>query len=336
MFGLHALCCVLAALSAEVAAGDAAVSDSSSPYPTTDLPWSTTSDILSSTISSTTSSSFGPQTVTIAVGAEGFVFTPHQATANVGDVIRFNFYPSGHRVARAAFGSPCIPYEDVSLNEAGFDSGIQSPQVVTNNPPHFDVTVNDTDPIFYYCAAPGSCVYHHMIGVINPNKTETYNDQLKFAENATFQMAPGDPWPSESPQPHTNSSSSGSSGGGGSSSSLGTGAIAGIAIGCASVPVLAAWFIYLYRRRGKFNKAHCESVQDPIPAPSQNPSSAGRLPGYGFATVHDGSGWAGYNSHYAALHLSPVLAQYKAFTPLRAELPAGEAPALAQSPPSGY
>jgi len=59
-------------------------------------------------------------------------FVPDQVTAKVGDVIRFGFYPGGHRVARAEFKQPCIPYENTGANKRGFWSGIFNPQVITN------------------------------------------------------------------------------------------------------------------------------------------------------------------------------------------------------------
>ncbi|KAK3310135.1 uncharacterized protein B0T15DRAFT_25891 [Chaetomium strumarium] len=226
----------------------------------------------SSSASSTTSSSSGPATVTIAVGATGHVFTPHEATAKVGDIIRFNFYPGGHRVARAEFGWPCIPYEYANINKAGFYTGIFEPQVVSNNPPHYEVRVNDTAPIFFYCAAPGSCVDYHMIGVINPNATQSYDAQLEYAQNTTYQLAPGEPFPSETPVPRptpgsgstiSSDSSSGGNGGGSSHHGLSGGAIAGIAIGAAAVLILGAALIYLCGRRGGFDKAYRKTFHVP-------------------------------------------------------------------------
>ena len=35
-------------------------------------------------------------------------------------------------------------------------------------PPTWNLTINDTEPIFLYCAAPGSCINYQMVGVINP------------------------------------------------------------------------------------------------------------------------------------------------------------------------
>jgi hypothetical protein len=62
----------------------------------------------------------------------------------------FNFYPGAHRVARAAFGWPCIPYEYATINQPGFYTGVFEPQVVSNdvstsNPP-FTIPQPPTHP----------------------------------------------------------------------------------------------------------------------------------------------------------------------------------------------
>ncbi|KAH6853698.1 extracellular serine-rich protein [Chaetomium sp. MPI-CAGE-AT-0009] len=215
--------------------------------------------------SRTTSASSGPATHTVAVGANGHVFTPNSVTAEVGDIIKFNFYPAGdnpHRVARAEFGWPCIPYEYANINKPGFYTGIFAPQVISNNPPSYSVRVNDTEPIFFYCAAPHSCVDYHMIGVVNPNSTQTLARQLEYANDATYQLMPGEPFPSETPVPTPipggppPGSGSGDSGG----SKLSGGAIAGIAIGGAAVLILGAALVYLCGRRGGFDKAYRKSA----------------------------------------------------------------------------
>ncbi|KAK4129546.1 hypothetical protein N657DRAFT_82930 [Parathielavia appendiculata] len=261
MFALRALT-VFAALAATVSAqNDARTTTSSGPKTTTSTP---------SGSSSASSSSAGPATITIAVGANGHVFTPQEVKANVGDIIRFNFYPGGHRVVRAEFGWPCIPYEYANLNEQGFDSGTFTPQVVSNNPPNYQVRINDTEPLFFYCAAPHSCIDYHMIGVINPNSTQSFSAQMAYAQNVTYQLAPGEPFPSETPipTPTPSSGSSSNSGSGvdeqededdGGSGGLSTGAIAGIAVGGAAVLVIAAALIYLCGRRGGFEKAYRKS-----------------------------------------------------------------------------
>jgi plastocyanin len=119
--------------------------------------------------SSTTSTSSAPiATHTVAVGVDGFNFWPNQIYANVHDIIEYQFYPLNHSVVRAAFGpTPCIPYEWTVPGRVGFYSGFQPVSQVLANPPSFRVEVNDTEPIFFYCSAPGAC-FEGMIGVINP------------------------------------------------------------------------------------------------------------------------------------------------------------------------
>lgn len=97
-----------------------------------------------------------------------------------------------------------------------------------------------------------------MIGVINPNATESYDVQLEYAENATYQMTPGEAFPSEtaSSSGSTSTSSSVSSSSSGSHGGLSAGAIAGIAIGGVAVIVLAAALVYLCGRRGGLDKAY--------------------------------------------------------------------------------
>ncbi|KAK4151481.1 hypothetical protein C8A00DRAFT_35885 [Chaetomidium leptoderma] len=230
----------------------------------------------------TSGGSSGPATVTIAVGANGHVFTPNTATAKVGDIIRFNFYPSNHRVARAEFKWPCIPYELANINKPGFDSGTFTPQVVSNDPPHYEVRVNDTEPLFFYCAAPHSCVDYHMIGVINPNKTQSLAAQQDYADKVTYQLAPGDQFPSETPIPKPNPGSgdgptdpgngNGGGGGGGGGGGLSGGAIAGIVIGAAAVIILGAALVYLCGRRGGFDKAYRKSG---LPTTTTSAAAAG-------------------------------------------------------------
>ena len=101
-----------------------------------------------------------------------------------------------------------------------------------------------------------------MVGVVNPTKDKTLAIQKLYAANSTLQLVPGDPWPSETAStpdprivpPTTDSAPSTESSS--SSSSLGTGAIAGIAIGGAAVVLLGAALIYLCGRRGGFERAY--------------------------------------------------------------------------------
>ncbi|KAF7958826.1 hypothetical protein EAE96_002358 [Botrytis aclada] len=221
--------------------------------------------------SSTTSSAV--PTHVVSVGIEGLQFTPTELSANVSDVIEFRFYPQNHSVARAEYGSnrACIPYEVTGINKKGFWSGFHPINVVLNDPPKFQVVVNDTDPIFFYCSASGACHEDGMIGVINANSTQTFTNQLENAKNSSLQFSPGENFPveaaastSSSARP-TSTSSSGdspstttsgstiivtdSSPSSSSSSKLSPGAIAGIAIGASALVLLASALLYLCGRQ---------------------------------------------------------------------------------------
>lgn len=119
-------------------------------------------------------------------------FVPDVTQAEVGDFIEFRFHPTNHSVVRAAYGYPCIPYELIETDKVGFTSGFHPVDAVIPDPPTWTVRVNDSDPIFYYCSAPGSCINYAMVGVINPNATTSLDRQKKAAEDSTFMLQPGE------------------------------------------------------------------------------------------------------------------------------------------------
>ncbi|KAF4635565.1 hypothetical protein G7Y89_g2531 [Cudoniella acicularis] len=248
--------------------------------------------------SASSTSSAAVPTHTISVGATGLVFTPNSVTASVGDIIEFRFYPLNHSVARADYKDPCIPYELTGPGRIGFWSGFFPLNVVPTDPPFFRVRVNDTSPVFFYCSAPGACIEDGMVGVINPNSTETLDIQTEYAKNSTLALSPGEGFPPEvastissmtsSPTPTSTTSSTSATTSASSSTSsaaaivtssgsapLSGGAIAGIAIGGAALLLLAGGLIYLCGRQrtlGELVEQQQRGVQ-PLP-------SAGYIPGH--------------------------------------------------------
>lgn len=68
---------------------------------------------------------------TITVGQREHYFTPNSINALPGDIVTFKFWPGNHSVIRAAFGYPCIPYEDLKIGDGeGFYSGVRSPDSI--------------------------------------------------------------------------------------------------------------------------------------------------------------------------------------------------------------
>lgn len=239
------------------------------------------------TLPVSSTSSAPAQTHTIQVGLADHKIRPEVTTAEVGDVsnptpfqhfpftshlriagaqhlpthqtITFTFYPKNHSIVRAEYGYPCIPYEMTGSSKTGFFSAFQPVDTVLDTPPSYSIVVNDTEPIFVYCSAPGSCITYGMVAAINPNSSTSIDTQRSLAMDSAFMLSPGEPWPAESPLPTTSAASStpgrGDLGGGSNDSSpskprhgLSVGAIAGIAIAGVAVLVLAALLFFFWGR----------------------------------------------------------------------------------------
>ncbi|KAJ4398465.1 hypothetical protein N0V91_010170 [Didymella pomorum] len=189
----------------------------------------------------------------IKAGSGGFKFTPQELTnVSVGDIVTFEFYPPDHSVVQAEFGSACVPYSYADKDHAGKGFWTETQWVKTTaDITHYNITINDTQPIFFYCAAPNSCIGELMVGAINPNSTQTLASQIQAAKNADFQLAVGDPVPNEATSTilngPTGSSTPSSSGGG---THLSGGVIAGIVVGAVAFLVIcAALFFYVGRSK---------------------------------------------------------------------------------------
>lgn len=163
----------------------------------------------------------------------------------------------------------------------GFWSGWEPVDAVLDDPPKYQITVNDTEPIFFYCGAPNSCIGYGMVGAINPNASTSLENQRQLAEASTFALVPGEDWPSEGSIPSgvaTSSTPSSTSSSGpatvtavaSSSHGLSSGAIAGIAIGGAAVLLAAGVAIWFCGRQSRRN-------QTPPGAPAQE-ISTGYMP----------------------------------------------------------
>ncbi|KAJ2904156.1 hypothetical protein MKZ38_008777 [Zalerion maritima] len=231
----------------------------------------------SETATSTSTASDGAQTHHVNVGLAGFKFDPDEIEASPGDTVRFEFFPPDHSVIRAAFSFPCIPWEFVTRDGYPFYSGVQYINTVSETTT-FDVLVNDTEPIFYYCGAPDSCMGEGMIGVINPNKTQTLELQKDARDDFNLTLIPGDEWPkegnplssvtglvvTETGQP-TATSTADTSGNDDDdddphNSTLSAGQIAGIAIGGAALLVIVGAVVYFCGRRGGLEKGYRKSA----------------------------------------------------------------------------
>ncbi|RYN35580.1 hypothetical protein AA0114_g11741 [Alternaria tenuissima] len=220
----------------------------------------------------------------VKAGAGGFHFEPAELTnASVGDVVPFEFYPPDHSVARAEYGSACVPYEYTGRDRTGFWSETQwvkTPRDIT----HWNLTINSTEPIFYYCAAPDSCKGKQMVGVINPNDTQTLHEQVLAAARADYQLAPGDPVPNEASStfaaPPAASSEGDLASADQSSPTLSTAAIAGITVGTILFLALCVGLLFFLERKARTGRQtaaglHTQTDHRNIPSVNVEPAELG-------------------------------------------------------------
>ncbi|KAL1965108.1 hypothetical protein VTN77DRAFT_6021 [Rasamsonia byssochlamydoides] len=100
-------------------------------------------------------------------GPAGLVYTPDTITANVGDMVQFNFMSANHTATQSSFDTPCKKLE------GGVDSGFMpNPNNSLNPPPMMLFQVNTTQPIWMYCRQTGHCG-KGMVFSINPTATKT-------------------------------------------------------------------------------------------------------------------------------------------------------------------
>lgn len=256
---------------------------------------------------------------------------PNVVLAEVGDFIEYQFYPTNHSVVRSEFGYPCIPYEDTGVDRIGFFSGFMPVDTILPDPPSYTIRVNDTAPIFYYCSAPGSCINYGMVGVINPNGTESVAVQTQLAKNSTFMLEPGQPWPAEENNPFSSTTSSAPSSTSAPSSSsttvavasatttaaaaaaashgssgLSGGAIAGIAIGAAAVALLAAALLFMCGRASRKRN----TLPAPVPYPVSYIDSTGKHMSVMTSPYQPDPRSSAFYSRQSAVYASPSLPGY--------------------------
>ncbi|KAJ5212681.1 Cupredoxin [Penicillium cinerascens] len=110
----------------------------------------------------------------INVGKAGLTFDPDTLNVAAGDKVEFHFFPGDHSVTQASFDNPCHP-----LNSSSFFSGFVAPSSGESSAV-FTLTVNDTNPIWFYCGQTGHC-QAGMVGVINPGSGPDTLDAFKKA-----------------------------------------------------------------------------------------------------------------------------------------------------------
>ncbi|KAJ7235878.1 Cupredoxin [Mycena haematopus] len=112
------------------------------------------------------------------------VFTPPAISAAVGDQVIFHFNPKNHSVFQSSFADPC------GLKDGGFASPFMpvAANSSVDSRPTFTVTVNDTNPIWVYCAQAANTAASHcgqgMVFAVNCPADNTANSLGNFTKAA--------------------------------------------------------------------------------------------------------------------------------------------------------
>ncbi|KAJ7217292.1 Cupredoxin [Mycena pura] len=91
----------------------------------------------------------------IQVGLNGLTYTPSNISAAVGDTVTFEFHQKNHTVTQSSFDDPCHARTFNGVAD-GFKSGFRFvPPNQTADFPTFQITINNTQPIWGYCGQQG-------------------------------------------------------------------------------------------------------------------------------------------------------------------------------------
>ncbi|KAI0762845.1 hypothetical protein C8Q74DRAFT_1207731 [Fomes fomentarius] len=101
-----------------------------------------------------TPSSLSGSVIKVVVGSQdgALTFTPEQVQAAPRDIISFEFHSKNHTATQSSFAAPCLRLKDASTgNVIGLDSGFMPVDANATDFPVWNVTVNDTAPLWFYC-----------------------------------------------------------------------------------------------------------------------------------------------------------------------------------------
>ncbi|KAF8637341.1 hypothetical protein AX17_002842 [Amanita inopinata Kibby_2008] len=111
--------------------------------------------------------------IAITVGQNGtLTFTPANVTAAAGDVLAFSFVSKNHTVTQSTFANPCTKKGATAVDSGFLPVGSDAAAA----PPTYNVTVNGTDPLWFYCAQtrPASHCQLGMVFAVNAPANESF------------------------------------------------------------------------------------------------------------------------------------------------------------------
>ncbi|KAF4847333.1 Extracellular serine-rich protein [Colletotrichum siamense] len=123
----------------------------------------------------------GNQLIPVVVGGAQDTFVPNLITAQVGDVVQFQFSNGNHTVTQSAEGAACQPLQDtvptaIHSGHIPFKDG----QAMVGT---FNMPITSTATMFMYCATGPHCQEGQVL-VINPTNAQQVVQYSKLAAAA--------------------------------------------------------------------------------------------------------------------------------------------------------
>ncbi|KAI0094609.1 hypothetical protein BDY19DRAFT_913727 [Irpex rosettiformis] len=152
------------------------------------------------------------QTHEVDVGLNGTLeYSPSFVMAQPRDKIVFKFHPKNHTATQSAFASPCKPIINADGTPA-LDSGFMPVAANSTDIPTWTITVNDTNPLWFFCGQTGHCG-KGMVFAVNPVQSSARNfsafqtlAQVVNGTNSTGAASTNTPTNSSSSNPASGSS----------------------------------------------------------------------------------------------------------------------------------
>lgn len=166
----------------------------------------------------------------VQVGNNGtLAYDPPFVMAQPRDTIQFVFHQKNHTATQSAFAAPCLPFMAAD-GTPGVDSGFVPVPDGTTDFPTWSVTVNDTNPLWFYCKQKKPDGTSHcgagMVFAVNPVQDSPRNftafQQLAMTLNGTNVTGAVNPSPSGSNAPAPTNAGTSSAG---ANLALGLGAV---------------------------------------------------------------------------------------------------------------
>ncbi|KIP12603.1 hypothetical protein PHLGIDRAFT_98049 [Phlebiopsis gigantea 11061_1 CR5-6] len=115
----------------------------------------------------------------VLVGNNGtLTYDPQFVVAAPRDIIQFEFHQKNHTATQSAFAAPCLPFVAAD-GTPGVDSGFMPVAANASAFPTWNVTVNDTNPLWFYCKQHSPDGSSHcgagMVFAVNPVQTSPRN-----------------------------------------------------------------------------------------------------------------------------------------------------------------